>query len=249
MRIVRSGASVLIGRLHGLANQSKARLGCGVYPIIRDLIQACRHCCSAMTCTMHSCYACCMREAVIFDTEFTAWPGSAQRNWTAPGEFREIIQIGAIKVNCQTMTEVEAFSVLVKPTLNPMLSEYITGLTGITQADIDVRGMNLTDAVRAFLAFCGGLPMFCYGYDGWIIAKNLALLGHSGFWTGVRPSNIGEWFQSAGVDVASINSSGLAAAVGASYDGRAHEAVGDCRSILAAVRALIGRGVDSPFKD
>lgn len=188
-----------------------------------------------------------MREAVIFDTEFTAWPGSAQRNWTAPGEFREIIQIGAIRVDCATLTEAAAFSVLVRPKLNPTLSEYIVALTGITQADVDGRGLLLPDAVRDFLSFCGGRTMFCYGFDGWIVAKNLALIGESGFWTGLRPVNIGDWFQRAGLNVATLNSSGLAAATGTSFEGRAHDAVGDCRSILAAVKALTARGVASPF--
>lgn len=188
-----------------------------------------------------------MSEAVIFDTEYTAWPGSAQRNWTAPGEFREIIQIGAIRVDCESLHETAAFTTLVRPKFNPILSDYIISLTGIAQADIDANGDSLPNATRAFLAFCGGRPMYCYGFDGWIIAKNLALIGEAGYWTGVRPTNIGDWFPQAGLDITNLSSSGLAAAAGVSYEGRAHDAAGDCRSILAAVRSLVERGAKSPF--
>jgi inhibitor of KinA sporulation pathway (predicted exonuclease) len=188
-----------------------------------------------------------MREAVIFDTEFTAWEGSAQRNWTAPGEFREIIQIGAIVADAATLTETGSFCVVVKPTLNPVLSDYITALTGITNADVQRDGMSLSTAVERFLAFCNGRPMFCYGFDGWIIAKNLSLVGRPGVWPGLRPTNIGEWFAGQGLDVGRLHSGHLAVATGAHSDGRAHDAVSDCRSILAAVQALVSKGALNPF--
>lgn len=36
---------------------------------------------------------------MIYDLEFTTWPGAQERNWTGPGEFREIVQIGALRVD------------------------------------------------------------------------------------------------------------------------------------------------------
>jgi inhibitor of KinA sporulation pathway (predicted exonuclease) len=188
-----------------------------------------------------------MGEAVIFDTEFTAWPGSVARKWTAPGEFREIIQIGAIKIDVATLEEISAFSVLVRPVLNPELSDYITRLTGITQEALARDGVSLPDAVRRFLDFVGGAKMCCYGYDGWIIAKNLALLGQPDVWPGFRPLNIGDWFEASGVDVTNMNSGGLATLLGAEISGSAHEAVYDCRSIASAMRVLVGRGVAHPL--
>lgn len=219
----------------------------GVYPIIRGQFQEDR---CALRCggrKTHSCYACCMREAVIFDTEFTAWNGSAQRNWTAPGEFREIIQIGAIGIDADTLRETSQFSVLVRPVLNPVLSDYITALTGIEQASIERDGVHLAEGVTRFLSYCGGRPMFCYGLDGWVISKNLALLGQASVWPGLRPTNIGDWFAARGFDVGALNSGSLATAAGVSFEGRAHDAVGDCRSILAAARATVARGAVNPF--
>ena len=47
---------------------------------------------------------------IIFDTEFTAWEGSLARNWNGPGEYREIIQIGAILVDTQNLQELDFFA-------------------------------------------------------------------------------------------------------------------------------------------
>ena len=35
---------------------------------------------------------------IIFDTEFTAWKGSQERDWSGENEERELVQIGALKV-------------------------------------------------------------------------------------------------------------------------------------------------------
>lgn len=194
-----------------------------------------------------SCYACCMRETVIFDTEFTAWEGSVSRGWTAPGEFREILQIGAIRLDAHTLTERDCFNVFVRPVFNPVLSDYIVDLTGITPDTIESSGTTLAEAVSRFLDFSGECPMWCYGFDGRIIAKNLSLLGQGELWPALRPGNIAAWFPSVGVDNRNVNSGALARLVGASFDARAHDAVNDCRSIAEAIRVLVRRGAANPF--
>ena len=35
---------------------------------------------------------------IIFDTEYTAWEGSQERNWSGDNEYMELVQIGALKV-------------------------------------------------------------------------------------------------------------------------------------------------------
>ncbi len=37
--------------------------------------------------------------AIIFDLEFTAWEGSVAHRWSRPGEFTELVQIGALKID------------------------------------------------------------------------------------------------------------------------------------------------------
>lgn len=188
-----------------------------------------------------------MREVLIFDTEYTAWEGSSQRNWTAPGEFREVIQIGAILADSETLEEIDSFSVLIRPVLNPTLSPYISALTGITQDDLSRSGVTLEEGVSLFLEFCANRTMYCYGYDGLIIANNLGLIGRRSIWPGLRPVNIGAWFEQQGIDVRSTNSGKLARVAGATFTGREHDALGDCRSILAAARILVSRGAPNPF--
>jgi inhibitor of KinA sporulation pathway (predicted exonuclease) len=79
---------------------------------------------------------------VLADLEYTSWDGAMARDWGGPGEFREIVQIGAVKVTrAGGWHEVDALMVLVRPTLNPVLSDYFTNLTGITDADIARAGV------------------------------------------------------------------------------------------------------------
>ena len=35
---------------------------------------------------------------IIFDTEFTAWEGSMERNWSGENEYRELVQISAFRI-------------------------------------------------------------------------------------------------------------------------------------------------------
>jgi len=59
---------------------------------------------------------------VIADLEYTSWEGALERGWDRPGEFREIVQIGAVKVQrSDSLRESDSFMVLVAPTLNPVL--------------------------------------------------------------------------------------------------------------------------------
>jgi hypothetical protein len=55
----------------------------------------------------------------VFDLEYTAWECSMARQWMTPGEYREVVQIGAVKLDADTFAEVDAFDVLVRPRINP----------------------------------------------------------------------------------------------------------------------------------
>ena len=104
-------------------------------------------------------------EFVIFDTEYTAWEGSRERNWSRPHEKRELIQIGAIKVARASgqYQEIGAFSVFIQPIFNPQLSRYVQDLTGILQSQVDAQGLNFKIALQQFFEFThqGRLPVFC----------------------------------------------------------------------------------------
>ena len=70
---------------------------------------------------------------IIADLEYTSWEGALESGWSAPGQFREIVQIGAVRVDAgDGFVEMAHFSMLVRPTINPELSDYFVTLTGIT---------------------------------------------------------------------------------------------------------------------
>src|SRR5437868_13268780 len=87
-----------------------------------------------------------LKTAIIFDLEFTAWEGSLQRHWMAPGEFKELVQIGAVKIDARSFEPLADFEVLAKPRINPVLSPYLEKLTGISNADIAARGVDFAEA-------------------------------------------------------------------------------------------------------
>ncbi|HEX9061799.1 MAG TPA: 3'-5' exonuclease [Clostridia bacterium] len=66
---------------------------------------------------------------IVFDLEATCWEnGKSKPN--------EIIEIGAVKLN-EKLEQKEMFSKFVKPVIYPVLSEFCTKLTTITQKDVD----------------------------------------------------------------------------------------------------------------
>lgn len=70
---------------------------------------------------------------IIVDLEATCWEDKGPRYKS------EIIEIGAVCINEQGKTESE-FCEFVKPTLNPILSEFCKQLTTISQANVDAAG-------------------------------------------------------------------------------------------------------------
>ena len=123
---------------------------------------------------------------IIFDTEFTAWKGSNNRNWSKKNEYKELVQIGALKIekinknSKQKLKIVDKLSIFIKPKINPILSEYFIELTGITQKYIENKGVSLSKALSLFYKFSkddkgNNIPLYSYGNDYEIISINLKL--------------------------------------------------------------------------
>jgi len=186
-------------------------------------------------------------EVVVFDTEFTAWRGSVARRWQGPGEHKEIVQIGAVALNARTLDEVASFQVLIRPVKNPRLSDYLVGLTRITNERLAHEGVTFADGLASFKAFVGKKPFFAYGRDDRIIAENAALLGIANPWPRREATNLKDWLIEVGVVTAGIHSGELATHVGAKSQGVAHDALIDARSLAEAVRYLVSRGSPNPF--
>lgn len=188
-----------------------------------------------------------MREVVIFDTEFTAWEGSMARQWSGPGEHRELVQIGAVRIEPEGLAELAEFVVLVKPTRNPVLSDYFVRLTGITPAMVEAAGHSCAEALQRFLAFSSDADTFCFGRDDLVLHENVRFNGLDVAWESLAARNIKPWLANTGMILNGLHSGNLAKAAGAEFDGRAHDALTDSRSIAAAIRHLVARGAPNPF--
>lgn len=79
---------------------------------------------------------------IIFDLEASCWLGRP------PSGVNEIIEIGAVKVNDYGEV-VSKFEKFVKPTVNPILSDFCKKLTSITQQDVD-RSYTFPKTIEAF---------------------------------------------------------------------------------------------------
>ena len=178
---------------------------------------------------------------VLLDTEYTAWEGSWQRGWTGPGEYKEIIQVGMIRVG-PGLIETASEKIYVKPVKNPILSDYIKNLTHITQEEIDTRGMSLAECVEKIHAFLGTDAAYSYGLDEVVVKENCDLIGISytpglGRILDVRDV-IFPGLAAIQVSPEGYTSGTLIEAFGPAPNSAAHDAVNDMRNLLAAIRAI-----------
>ena len=178
---------------------------------------------------------------IIFDTEFTAWEGSLARNWNGPGEYREIIQIGAILVDTQNLQELDFFNEYIKPTKNPKLSDYITKLTGITQELIEKQGIEFSMALQNFFRWSQSYPLYTYGRDHEHLAANCKLADIIFPFAENRFHRLRDVFENAGVATANYDSGYIVEAFGQKISRPPHNAINDVRTLADGLRALSKR--------
>jgi 3'-5' exoribonuclease 1 len=79
---------------------------------------------------------------IIYDLEATCWRGRP------PQGVNEVIEIGAYKVN-QLGDVLGVFNKFIKPTVNPILSDFCKKLTSIRQEDVD-KAKNFPNVIQDF---------------------------------------------------------------------------------------------------
>ncbi|MEO3868885.1 3'-5' exonuclease [Nonomuraea sp. B12E4] len=193
-----------------------------------------------------------MSTFVIFDLEFTSWPGALEQNWSAPGQRREIVQIGALRLR-EDFSIVEEYEALVRPVTNPILSAYFTELTGIEQEAVDQDGLPPATALDEFLGFCEDQTVLSYGNDmvvlgenvGWARARDEEIKNS---FLAARFLNIRPWLNTIAPATASVNVGRLWQVLGLPKPaaGREHSALFDCYSFAAAIKCLCGAGATLP---
>lgn len=183
--------------------------------------------------------------AVVYDLEFTAWDGSMARKWLGPGEFKEVVQIGAVKVDA-TFSPLVKFDVLVRPRLNSHLSDYFQNLTGITNTAVAAQGIDFAVAYRAFADFAGPLPIIAFGRDDLVLAENLRLYGLKADPPMPRPVDIRGWLMENGIDVRGLHACDVGPKAGVPFEGHTHDGLADAVSVAAGIKALMARGAPRP---
>lgn len=118
-----------------------------------------------------------MAGIVVYDLEYTAWEGSVERRWSGAGEYREIVQIGAVRLD-SAWREERCFNVLVRPQRNPILSAYFMALTGLSQQRLDIEGGSLAEGLSRLAQFAApDALLMANGHDADIIFDNCRLAG------------------------------------------------------------------------
>lgn len=194
---------------------------------------------------------------IVFDLEFTSWSGALEQDWAGPGRLREIVQIGALRIStgrsAADYSVVEEYEALVRPVVNPRLSPFFTGLTGIDQETVDREGVAPAEAISDFLAFCKGQSVLSYGNDMVVLGENVGWARARGeeiknsFLTAAF-LNIRPWLNTIAPITASANSGRLWEALGLPKPtaGSEHSALFDCYSIAAAIGHLRAGGSALP---
>jgi inhibitor of KinA sporulation pathway (predicted exonuclease) len=186
------------------------------------------------------------KPVVIFDLEFTAWEGSMASRWSRPGEHKEVVQIGAVKLDAERLTILDEFEMLVRPRINPVLSDYLVALTGIGNDDLAARGVDFVTALGAFVDFAGGAPTWAFGRDDLVLAENMKLYA----WAGVTLppyNNVVPWLATRGIDMTGKNACHVAEAAGTVFTGRQHDALADAKGVAAGLVHLVKNGAPNPF--
>lgn len=183
---------------------------------------------------------------VHYDTEFTSWEGASERGWDQAGEHKEIVQIGAVSLNSM-MQETAHFSILIKPTINPVLSNYFINLTDITNEDIAQHATDLATALSRFNEFCANAEYItAFGHDARVIESNCTLVGIENplpmnKFRNVRPALC----SAAGAPEAGAQSATFPAFLGLPMAGKHHDALSDTRAITSVISFFYDQNIMS----
>ena len=102
---------------------------------------------------------------VIYDTEFTSWPQALETGWRSPNQHREIFQFGALKIHLgENWRVVDEICLLIRPTINPILSDYVCQLTGVSN-NMMSQAFSVRMAFELLQEFCTGCDFIMS--NGW----------------------------------------------------------------------------------
>ena len=107
---------------------------------------------------------------IIVDLETTCWARNEMRD-----NEMETIEIGAVKVDLKSREIVDEFNRFIKPSRNPILSDFCKDLTKINQGDVD-KSEFFPAVFAQFLDWIGDLDLAIFSswsnFDRWMFQKD-----------------------------------------------------------------------------
>lgn len=194
-----------------------------------------------------------VKTAIVFDCEFVCLEGSQRRFWCAAHDPDPVIaQIGAVRLGLEGDFPIgETFMTYVRPVdrfgVRYRLDPFFTGLTGITEEDIETRGVALEDALAAVDSFSQGAQFWSWGKD------ELNMVAISCYVAGIAPpipatrfDNAVRLLIAAGMPIADLSrtqSNKLADYFGVEHPPlHGHDARDDALSVSYALQHLLRNG-------
>lgn len=114
-----------------------------------------------------------MWNIIIRDTEYTTWKGCHETfRDPSKNQWREIVQAGFVRLDADTLEEIESRLRYITPQQNTILSDYFIWLTWISQEIVDEKWIPFTTFDRECRERIGDDPILSFGGDYLIYAEN-----------------------------------------------------------------------------
>jgi inhibitor of KinA sporulation pathway (predicted exonuclease) len=163
---------------------------------------------------------------------------------TIPREQTEIIEIGAVLVDAETLAAGAEFQSFVRPIRHKTLTPFCTRLTSITQAQVDTAPTFPVAIAKlgAFLREHGQEPLFCSwgNYDKNQLARDAGRHGVR-LPLGKDHWNLKEAFAQRAGETKKLGTGQALGRVGLRFQGTAHRGIDDARNIARLLPFVLGR--------
>ncbi|MBM1173670.1 3'-5' exonuclease [Microvirga arabica] len=198
-----------------------------------------------------------MKTAIVFDCEFLCIQGSQSRFWCAAHDPDPVIaQIGAVKLGLQgDFPLMETYRAYVQPVdrfgKRYSIDPFFTKLTGITEEDIQAKGVSLQEALTGFDRFSDSARSWLWGKDELnMVAISCYVAGIPWAIPAHRFDNAVKLVIAAGMpieDIGKTPSNKLADYYGVEHPPlQGHDALDDALSVAYAVQHLLRTGKLQP---
>jgi len=161
---------------------------------------------------------------------------------TIPREQTEIIEIGAVLADDETLTVVEEWQTFVRPIQHPKLTPFCTQLTSITQGQVDLAPI-FPEAIGRLAQFIRGRDaVFCSWGDYDRNQFDREALRHAvTLPLGSQHMNLKKAFWAQSGDRKKPGVGQALARVGLRFEGTAHRGIDDARNIARLLPYALGR--------